>query len=533
LRVQGATATASSAGDRAALTAVDGTVFGYRGLLVRDATGATLPSRLEASGSSLSIRVDDTRARYPVNIDPFVYSTHASMTSSPDFGASVSARRTADLATVQGAYVAVGDPTYNNNDGRAFLYLVADVPANQVPVFGAPTVYASPQAGSKYGSSVDVGAGTFATGVHSYLSTADLIVGVPAFDATYPEQGAVIVQSQLTPTCQPATAGTSPATTTLLFQQGEAGDHLGSAVATDAIGSVVFAGQPDDNYGATVDAGSVLVFVRAGACWGGGTGWQTHGVVNTSPAANDRLGTSVATDRAGTILVAGAPGDDVNGTAQVFQRKMLLDPFGNCYIWGSWSQSSTQPAWHLNPSNPTGSDKFGTDVAISDDAGTVVVGAPNSWWSYGSAYVYLSPGYSASCLTQDWSGGGSSFQAAWLRELSSAVTLGDHTGTSVAVTDNGSDVYVGSPDSEDQACDGLNANEGQVFTFERGSSWSGEKYPTQKVCAGSSTNTPDDHFGRDIDAAQTVGVDKDPLIVGRPDVGGPAGTNYVERHAMQ
>src|SRR5262249_47332901 len=44
----------------------------YRGLVAYDARGRRLPAHMELRGGPLRLVVDDTRARYPVTVDPFV-----------------------------------------------------------------------------------------------------------------------------------------------------------------------------------------------------------------------------------------------------------------------------------------------------------------------------------------------------------------------------------------------------------------------------------------------------------------------------
>src|SRR6187200_679158 len=49
-----------------------GSSLRYTGLVAFDAGGRTLPALIELRSRSLLIRVDDTYARYPLTIDPFI-----------------------------------------------------------------------------------------------------------------------------------------------------------------------------------------------------------------------------------------------------------------------------------------------------------------------------------------------------------------------------------------------------------------------------------------------------------------------------
>jgi hypothetical protein len=50
----------------------DGSSLSYRGLVVTDASGRTLPAWPTLRGRELLLRVNDARARYPLRVDPFI-----------------------------------------------------------------------------------------------------------------------------------------------------------------------------------------------------------------------------------------------------------------------------------------------------------------------------------------------------------------------------------------------------------------------------------------------------------------------------
>ena len=91
----------------------------YRGLVVIDAEGRTLPSRMEVEGPRLRLRVDDDGATYPLTIDPFIEVARltASDASIGDFlGWSVAIH--GDTAVV-GAY---GDDDSGESSGAAYIF---------------------------------------------------------------------------------------------------------------------------------------------------------------------------------------------------------------------------------------------------------------------------------------------------------------------------------------------------------------------------------------------------------------------------
>lgn len=71
--VRGATVESGDS-DAVELTTPSGVTFSYGKLIVKDAEGRALPARLKAAGGQIAIAFDDAGARYPVLVDPFVWS---------------------------------------------------------------------------------------------------------------------------------------------------------------------------------------------------------------------------------------------------------------------------------------------------------------------------------------------------------------------------------------------------------------------------------------------------------------------------
>ena len=148
------------------------------------------------------------------------------------------------------------------------------------------------------------------------------------------------------------------------------GDSFGFAVAISENTAVI--GAPFRNVEGSV-SGAVYIFERH---LGGGDNWGLlKRLVSSDAATGDQFGFAVAIS--GNTLVVGAPSDDdaglESGGAYVFER----DLGGG----GNWGQVTK-----LTASSAAEQDQFGSAVAISEN--TVVVGAPSSEGSMGSAYVF-------------------------------------------------------------------------------------------------------------------------------------------------
>jgi hypothetical protein len=160
----------------------------------------------------------------------------------------------------------------------------------------------------------------------------------------------------------------------LVPDDGGPNDFFGVSVALSADGTaaVVAAHWDEDPNGTR--AGSVYVFDRADGPWR-----QRAKLFADDP--EERFGTSVAMSGDGTVVLAGAPGDDaVNG-----ERAGSVYAFSRSN--GEWRRVAT-----LAPDDGDPGDRFGRSVAMASDATAAVVTAaededPNGTWA-GSAYVF-------------------------------------------------------------------------------------------------------------------------------------------------
>lgn len=133
---------------------------------------------------------------------------------------------------------------------------------------------------------------------------------------------------------------------------GQAGDHFGSAVST--FNGVLVVGAPDHD-AAGADAGAAYVFLQAGI----GNWVQQAKRIGADSVAGDRFGAAVATT--GFRFVVGAPGADG-----------LFPNQGAAYVFEGTSAQYSE--WKLTDSSLQSNEAFGSSVDLFLDR--VYVGAP-------------------------------------------------------------------------------------------------------------------------------------------------------------
>jgi len=146
---------------------------------------------------------------------------------------------------------------------------------------------------------------------------------------------------------------------TITQTSGAAGDVFGSSVALSSDGNTAIVGAYGDNVGSNADQGSATVFTRSGGVW-----TQQQTITQTDGAGSDYFGISVALSSDGNTAIVGAYGDDVGsivnqGSATVFTRS-----------GGVWTQQQT-----ITQTGGAANDLFGVSVALSSDGNTAIVGA--------------------------------------------------------------------------------------------------------------------------------------------------------------
>jgi hypothetical protein len=298
------------------------------------------------------------------------------------------------------------------------------------------------------------------------------------------------------------------------------GDHFGNAVALSADGNTMAVaafwessaatgvnGNQDDN--SIPQAGAVYVFVRRGGAWtqqayikASNTGNAGEGDI---PGEGDQFGFSLALSDDGNTLAVGAPSEDSNGSGvNGNQKDESALTAGAVYVYARSANTWTQQAYIKSDAPPmaTAGDQFGYSVALNADGNTLAVGvydeggsgrtvnAPIDMMRNGSGAGYV---YARKVST--WT------REAYLKTWNSEG--GDSWGVSVALSDDGNTLAMGSID-EDCLCTGVvnapsdvgaadqkaNQSAGAIAIFARnGTTW------TQQAYVKASNTGQNDWFG--------------------------------------
>jgi hypothetical protein len=371
-----------------------GSSLSYRGLVATDARGRTLPASLELHGRELLLRVNDTGARYPLRVDPFVQ--QAKLTAS-------------DGAAFDGLGESVGI------SGDTIVAAAPGATVNGQADEGAAYVFVKPPGGwqnaTQTAKLTPSGNGSD-DGLFSVAISGDTIVA-GAFNATVAgtvAEGAVYVFVEPRGGWRSETE-----TATLTEAAGEANDGLGDSVAIE--GDTVVAGAG----GVTVDGragqGAVEVFREPRGGWRD----ETASAVLTASdgVAGDELGAAVAID--GATIIAGAPFATVDGNSDEGAAYVFVEP-----RWG-W-RSATETA-KLTISDGQANEVAGDAVAIS--RGTAVIGAEGATVdgdsNAGAAYVFTMPRWGWRSETDAAELTASDINPDGLYLLGSAVAIVGHT----------------------------------------------------------------------------------------------------------
>jgi len=185
-------------------------------------------------------------------------------------------------------------------------------------------------------------------------------------------------------------------------------------------------------HGDAYDPGAAYVFVRPDSGWSGLLN-ENAKLLASDGAGGDQFGGGLAIS--GDTIVVGAPeSGGHSGSAYVFTKPT-----------GGWSGTHNQNAKLLASDAATG-NRLGSGVAIDGD--TIVVGAPQSSYGVGRAYVFIRP-----------AGGWSGTLNESARLISSDATMGDFFGMSVGMS--GTLAIVGAPDDDD-----LGSASGSAYSFD-------------------------------------------------------------------
>ncbi len=215
------------------------------------------------------------------------------------------------------------------------------------------------QQGGKLVSSGETGAGEFGSSVALSADGNTALIGVPEDDAA---KGGTWILTR--------SGGVWSQQGSKLTGGEEDNSEFGVLVALSADGNTALVGGWNDDG----RKGAAWVFTRSGGVWS----QQGPKLVGSGVSEGDGFGTSVALSADGNTALIGAPGNDFrNGAAWVFTRS-----------GSTW----TQQGGKLTATGEIGSPWFGYTVALSGDGNTALIGGwlDDSW--KGAAWVFTRSG---------------------------------------------------------------------------------------------------------------------------------------------
>ncbi len=449
-------------------------VLHYDKLLVTDARGQTLPSRMEgfAEPGLRGIRLvfDDRDAAYPITIDPLLSYWSWSASSHQNtawFGYSV-----ATAGDVNGdgfSDVIVGAPFYDNgqsDEGRAFVYLGTASGLAAAPAWTAESDQVNANFGWSVATAGDVNGDGFS----------EVIVSATNFENGQAQEGRAFVYMG---------SASGLATTAAWMAEGnQLYAYFGTVVAPagdvngDGYGDVIVS-SPDYDSTAS-NRGRVFVYLGSAGGLGATAAWTKDGTQDS------RFGSAAATagDVNGDGYADVVIGADSHDTDQIFE--------GRAYVYLGSSTGLAATAGWTAEGDSIGA-RFGYSVSTAGDVNgdgyaDVIVGAEafsNGQSGEGRALVYL--GSAAGLLTT----------STWAMESNIA---NERRGTSVATAgdvngDGYADVIVGSP-KDDGTVGRIDLYLGSAAGLSTSSVWLG--FPP---------NQPGNKFGFSVGTAGDVNGD--------------------------
>jgi MYXO-CTERM domain-containing protein len=374
LKVEGARAENDET-DAVSLEAAGGQRLRYAQVKAWDAALRPLRAWVEARGEALALVVDDTSARYPVQVDPLL--TSATWTAESDqvsaqFGWSV-----ASAGDVNGdgyGDVIVGARLFDNgqtDEGRALVYFGS---ASGLST-GAAWTAESDQAGAQFGWSVASAGDVNGDGY------GDVIVGARLFNNGQTEEGRAFVYFGSASGLSTAAAWTAESNQV----SAQFGNSVGSAgdVNGDGFGDVIVGAYQFDN--GQADEGRAFVYFGSASGLSTAAAWTAE-----SNQVSAQFGWSIAS--AGDVNGDGY-GDVIVG-AYLFDNGQTDE--GRAFVYfGSASGLFTAPAWTAESDQAVA--YFGVSLASAGDVngdgyGDIIVGASgfdNGETEEGRAFVYL------------------------------------------------------------------------------------------------------------------------------------------------
>ncbi|MBN2384720.1 FG-GAP repeat protein [bacterium] len=412
----------------------------YTGLKVKDNRDRELPCWLEHEGQGrqqlIRIVIDDSRAEYPLQVDPFILNPDWTSPGSQNDAAYVYCVATAGDVNGDGySDFLLGAPAYDNgqtDEGLLFLYYGSATG----PGADADWIYESDQAGAQLGWALNTAGDVNGDGY------TDIIIGAPFYDSTHVDGGRVYVFHGSASGLGPVADWTSE------LDQTEA--HLGWSVAPagDVNGdgySDIITGAPWYSNGQELE-GAVLVFNGSPSGLSSSADWLVEG-----EQAGIEFGHAVCT--AGDVngdgfaeVIIGAPNYS-NGQLYEGQVSGYYGSSSGLEVSAGWTYESDQATSYFGSTLSTAGDING------DGYCDVIVGAPdydNVYADEGRVYLFFG------------SVNGFAEMPSWFSEGNQ---IDAHLGTSVSLAgdvngDGYSDIIVGAPAYSDGE-----SREGAAFIF--------------------------------------------------------------------
>ncbi len=263
-------------------------------------------------------------------------------------------------------------------------------------------------------------------------------------------------------------------------------DKFGYSVALNPDGSRLVVGAVDDGTGGN-KRGAVYLLGLSGNAWGNTV--KVQRIINDQDTlqltAGEAFGSSVALSDDGTKLAVGAEQYSGGGAVYLFEINTRTSSWGNDILY-------TRRISNGNGVTLSGSDGFGSSVALSNDGTKLAVGASDTN-SYRGAVHLFSVGGSR------WGNTVTNTKKIVTGTAGLSLDSGDAFGSSVALTGDGSRLAVGA-NGDDR---GIFNNAGAVYLFTvtgSGSTWGHTVTQTKKIDGSLSGLSlyGDDYFGSGV-----------------------------------
>jgi MBG domain (YGX type)/FG-GAP repeat len=392
------------------------TVLRYDRLRVVDARGRRLGAHMSLRGRLLELLVADGGARYPLQIDPYAYTTELNLgTRWDELGYSVAI----------------------SGDGSVALLGAPDRTMNGWSNAGAGEMFTNSGSGWSKATELSMGASArpvdlLGTSVALSTNGSVALLGAPSRALRAGAGGGA------GEVFTHGSAGWSGPTRLSLGAAAGPGDALGSSVALSGDGSVALLGAPFRTVNGQAAAGAGEVFTRGTAGWSAATELS----LGAAAAQYDELGQSVALSSAGSLALLGAPHRTVNGRTYAGAGEVFTHSSG---VWGGATELSLG-------AGAAQYDQLGWSVALSSAGGLALLGA---WGRTVNGVLAAGAGEMFSHGASGWSAP---------KELSLGTSAsGDELGWSVALSSNGDVALLG---ARWRTVNGvIDAGAGEIFTY--------------------------------------------------------------------